>query len=73
VDAVGDLAVRARLLDPWTEIGMLQRDAGSIATRGIDDLTFRHGSVGFDPVATTTTVCSGRIGDLFTVAVLLCR
>ena len=30
VDAVGDLAIGARLLDPWTEVGVPQRNAVSI-------------------------------------------
>ena len=41
VDAVGDLAVRARLLDPWTEIRMLQSDAPFVAARDIDNLPGR--------------------------------
>ena len=39
VNAVGDLAVLARLLDARTEIGVPQRDAVSVAARGIDNLT----------------------------------
>lgn len=31
VNSVGDLAIRARLLDPWTEIRMLQSDAMLVA------------------------------------------
>jgi hypothetical protein len=31
VDAVGDLAVLARLLDAWTEAGVPQRDAAFVA------------------------------------------
>jgi len=72
VNAVGDLAVFARLLDSRTEVGVSQRDAGSISARGIDNLPGRHRTVSVDPVALSPTVCSGRIGDLFTVAVLLC-
>jgi hypothetical protein len=36
VNAVGDLAVRARLLDASTEVGVLQRDAALVAARRID-------------------------------------
>ena len=61
-----------RLLDARTEVRMLQGDALLVAARGIDNLPGRHRTVSVDPVALSPTVCSGRIGDLFTVAVLLC-
>jgi hypothetical protein len=73
VNAVGDLAVLARLLHSWTEIGVPQRDAVSIPAGGIDNLTAWDGTVGVDPVALPPTVCGGRIGDVFTVAASLCR
>lgn len=69
VNAGRDLAVLARLLDPWTEIGMLQRDAAFIPASGIDNLTGRDAPVGVDPVAPPPTVGGGRIGDLLAVAV----
>ena len=72
VDAVGDLAVLARLLDARTEVGVLQRDAAFVAARGIDNLPSRNGTVGVDPVASPTTVGGGWVGDLLAVAVLLC-
>ncbi|MGB8782131.1 MAG: hypothetical protein WCD02_03365 [Terriglobales bacterium] len=68
VDAVGNLAVLARLLDSRTEIGVSQRDAVSIAAGGIDDLPGRDLTVGVDPVAPTTTEGGGRVGDLLAVA-----
>jgi hypothetical protein len=72
VDAVGDLAVGAQLLDAGTKVSVRQSDAVLVAARGIDNLTFRDSTVCVDPVALSPTVCSGRIGDLFTVASLLC-
>ena len=72
VNTVGDLAVLARLLDARTEISVPQRDAVLVAARGIDNLPGRDGTVRVDPVAPTTTVGGGRVGDLLAVAVLLC-
>jgi hypothetical protein len=72
VNAVCDLAVLARLLDAWTEIGVLQRDAVFVAARGSDNLGGRNGTVGVDPVAPPPTVGGGRVGDLFAVAVSRC-
>jgi hypothetical protein len=72
VNAIRNLAVRTRLLDAWTEVGVSQRDAGSIPARRIDNLPSRDSTVRVDPVAPTTTVCRGRVGDLLTVAVLIC-
>ncbi len=72
VNAVGDLAVLARLLDSRTEVSVSQRDTALVAARGIDNLPGRHGSVRVDPVATTTTKRGGRVGDLLAVAVLFC-
>ena len=57
VNPVGNLAVLARLLDAWTEIGVLQRDAVSVAARGIDNLTGRDGTASVSPVAPSPTVC----------------
>jgi hypothetical protein len=72
VNTVGDLAVFARLLDAKSEVSVLQSDAVSIAARRIDNLTRWDGTMGFDPVAPTPTVCRGRVGDLLAVAVLFC-
>jgi hypothetical protein len=72
VNAVGNLAVRARLLDKWAKIGVLQRDAVFISAGGIDDLTVRNRTVGVNPIAPTPTVCSGGILDLLAVAVMPC-
>ena len=71
VNAVRDLAVLARLLDAWTEVGVPQRDAVFVAASGIDNLPGRDGTVGVDPVAPPPTVCGGRVGDLLAVAVQL--
>ena len=73
VDAVRDLAVRARLLDARTEVSVLQSDAVFVAARRIDNLTGRDGTVGVDPVATPTTEGGGRVGDLLAVALSRCR
>jgi hypothetical protein len=56
MNTVGNLAVLTGLLDPQTEIGVLQRNAIPIAARGIDDLTVRDGTVGVDPASPTPTV-----------------
>lgn len=72
VYAVGNLAVRSRVLDARTEISVLQRNTVPIAAGGIDDLTVRDGTVRFDPVTLPPTVCSGRIDDLLAVAMSLC-
>jgi hypothetical protein len=72
VNTVGELAIRPRLLDPRTEVSVLQSDAAIVAARGIDNLTGRDGTVRVDPVAPTTTVSRGRVGDLLAVASLLC-
>lgn len=72
VDAVGDLAVLTRLLDSRTEVSVSQRDAVSIAARGIDNLSCWHGSVRVDPVAPTTTKRGGQVGDFLAVAVSRC-
>jgi hypothetical protein len=37
-DAVGNLAMRARLLDTRTEVGVFQRDAALVVARRIDNL-----------------------------------
>ncbi len=68
VNAIRNLAVRTRLLDAWTEIRMLQSDAALIAARRIDHLTGRNGAVGVDPVAPTTSVGGGWVGDPLAVA-----
>ncbi|MFZ0797109.1 MAG: hypothetical protein WCA13_15950 [Terriglobales bacterium] len=52
---------------------MSERDAVFVAARRIDNLTRRDGTMRVDPVAPSPTICCGRVGDLFTVAVLLCR
>jgi hypothetical protein len=72
VNAIRDLAVLARLLDARMEVSVLQRDAAIVAARRINNLPGRYGTVGVDPVAPTTTVGGGWVGDLFTVAVSLC-
>ena len=72
VNTVGNLAVRARLLNSWTEIGVSERDAVFIAARGIDNLPSRDSTVRVDPVAPTTTVGGGWVGDLFTFALSRC-
>jgi hypothetical protein len=73
VDAVGDLAILARLLNSQTGLSVLQGDAVLVAARRIDDLTFGHGTVSVDPVASPPTEGSGRVGNLFAVAMQLCR
>jgi hypothetical protein len=70
--AVGNLAVLALLLDAWTEIGVSQRDAVSVAAGGIHDLTRWNGTVGVNPVAPPPTVGGGQVGDLLAVAVQSC-
>jgi len=72
VDALGELAIRAGLFDSRTEVCVLKSDAVSIAAGGIDNLTFRNGTVGVNPIAPTPTVCSRKIGDLFAVAMSSC-
>jgi len=73
VNTLGNLGVLARLLNSWTKIGVLQRDAALVAARGIDNLSGRDGTVGVDPVATTTTKGGGQVGDLLAVALSRCR
>jgi hypothetical protein len=68
VNAGRDLAVLARLLDAWTDVGVPQCDAVFVAASGIDNLVRRHGTMGVDPVAPPPTVCGGRVGDLLAVA-----
>jgi len=69
VNAVGDLAVLARLLDARTEEGVSQRDAVFIAAGGIHNLTRWNGTASVDPVAPPPTVGGGQVGDLLAVAV----
>ena len=69
VNTVGNLAVLARLLNSWPAKGVLQREAVFVATRGIDNLGGRDGTVGVNPVAPPPTVGGGRVGDLFAIAV----
>ncbi|HWY52884.1 MAG TPA: hypothetical protein VNZ03_00370 [Terriglobales bacterium] len=69
VNAIRNLAVRTRLLDAWTEVGVSQRDAGSIPARRIDNLPSRDSTVRVDPVAPSPTVCGGRVGDLLALPV----
>jgi hypothetical protein len=69
VDAGRDLAVPARLLNAWTDVGVPQRDAVFVAARGIDNLTMRYGTVRLDPVAPPPTVGGRRVVDLLAVAV----
>jgi len=45
VNTLRELAVRARLLDSWAEVRMLQRDAVFVAAGGIDNLPGRDGAV----------------------------
>ena len=68
MNALGDLAVLARRLDPWTKVGMSQGDAVLVAAQSIDDLLRRDGTVGVDPVAPPPTVGGGQVGDLLAVA-----
>lgn len=68
VDAGRDPAVLARLLDPWAEKSVSQRDAVFVAASGIDNLPGRGGTVRVDPVAPPPTVGGGLIGDLLAVA-----
>ena len=72
VNAVGNLAVLAWLLNSWTEIGVLERDEVSIAAGGIDNLTVRERAVGVSPVAPTTTIGGGQVGDLLAISVYRC-
>ena len=67
VNTVGNLAILARLLYAWTKVGVSQRDAVSVAARGIDNLTGRDGTVGVDPVALPPTISGGQVGDLFAI------
>ena len=69
VDGGRDLAILARLLDAWTDVGVPLRDAALVAASGIDNLIVRHRTVRVDPVAPPPAVGSGRIGDLLAVAV----
>jgi hypothetical protein len=69
VNAGRDLAVLARLLDPWTEISVSQCDAAVAAARGIYNLTGSDAPVCVDPVAPPPTVGGGRVVDLLAVAV----
>ncbi len=72
VNTLGNLAVLAWLLDSRTEIGVSERDAVSVAARGIDNLTGRDGTVGISPVAPPPTVGGGQVVDLLALAVLPC-
>jgi hypothetical protein len=69
VNAVRNLAVLAWLLNSWTEIGVSERDATSVAARGIDDLTGRDRTASIDPVAPPPTEGCGQVADLLAVAV----
>jgi hypothetical protein len=60
VNAGRDLAVLARLLDPWTEISVPQLDAAFIPARGIHNLTGRD-----------ATLERGYVGGTFETAGLL--
>jgi hypothetical protein len=51
LNAGRDLAVLARLLDAWTDVGVPQCDAVFVAASGIDNLPRRDGTVRVDPVA----------------------
>ena len=62
MNALGDLAVLARRLDPWTKVAMSQGDAVLVAARGINNLPRRDGTVGVDPVTTPATVGGGQVG-----------
>jgi hypothetical protein len=72
VNAIRNLAIRARLLDAWAKIGVPQRDAVFVAARGIDNLPGWDGTVSVDPVAPPPTVGGGRVGDLFAIALSRC-
>jgi len=69
VNAGCDLALLARLLDAWTDVGVPQCDAVFVAARDIDNLTVRYGTVRVDPVAPPPTVGGGRVVDLLAVAI----
>ena len=69
VDTGRDLAVPARLLDAWTDVGVPQCDAVFVAASSIDNLPGRDGTVRVDPVAPPPTVGGGRVVDLLAVAV----
>ena len=73
VNTLGNLRLLARLLNSRTEIGVSQRGAAAVAARGIDNLGGRDKAVRVCPVAPTTTVGGGQVGDLLAVAVLRCR
>ena len=72
VNAGGDLAVLAQLLDAWTDVGVPQCDAVFVSASDIDNLPGRDGTVRVDPVAPPPTVGGGRGVDLLAVAVLPC-
>jgi hypothetical protein len=72
VNTLGNLGVLARLLDSRTEIGVSQRDAVSIAARGIDNLAGRDGTVSLNPVAPPPPVGGGRVSDLLAIAASRC-
>jgi hypothetical protein len=69
VNAIRDLAVRARLLDACTEVAVFQRDAVLVAARSINHLPGRDGTVGVNPVAPSPTEGGGQVGDLLAIAV----
>jgi hypothetical protein len=71
VYAVGDLAVRSRLLDAKTEVSMLQRDAPLVSARRIYNLTVWDEAVRVDPVAPSPTIRGRRVVDLLALASLL--
>jgi hypothetical protein len=73
VNTLGNLGVLARLLNSRTKIGVSERDAVFVSTRGINDLAGRDGTVGVNPVPPSPTVGGGSIGDLFAITVSRCR
>jgi hypothetical protein len=72
VNTIRNLAVSARMLDAWSEVGVPQRDAVLVAARGIANLSRRDGTVRVDPVALPPPRSGRGIADLLAVAVLFC-
>ena len=72
VNTLGNLGVLAGLLNSRTKIRVLERDAMSVATGGIDNLSSRDETVGVNPVAPSPTVGRGQVADLLAVAFSLC-
>jgi hypothetical protein len=65
LNAVGNLAIFALVLDFRTEICVLQGDAVLIAARRIDNLSSGSRAVRLHPIAATTTKSGGYVLDFF--------